>query len=205
MTAKIKPSARTHTPPKDYRRKKPDFNAPPSRQWYAVICNVNAERKAQRALDGSFMTYLPVTAKLQAVGGQKGLKAVIERPLFPRYLFVASRSPAFRFFDLAGVNGVESIVRVEGRPMPIPHSVIEAIMRRDLAGEFVEAGIESKLTLKDVGLSTGEKITVLDGPFQGLSGIINALMPQAHARVMLNIFGRMTRADLPIAQIGKVA
>ena len=205
MNGKLKPSARTHTVPKDYKRAKPDPSRPPSGVWYAVICNVNAERKALDALKHKFATYLPLEVKRQRRGGRKPVEGIVEKPLFPRYLFVASRELAFRFFDLGGVNGVESIVRCEGRPMAIPHSVIEAIMRRDLAGEFVQAGIEKDLTLEDLGLCTGESVRLLNGSFTGIVGIIQALMPKSQARVMLNILGGPVPVTMPLAELEKVA
>jgi len=198
-------SLQAHTPAKSYKRTKPTMERPPSGQWFAIITNVNSEKKAALGLRSSFLTYLPVLVKKQKVGGRRALEAVVERPLFPRYLFVASREPAFRFYDLSGVNGVESIVRIEGRPMPIPHSVIEAIMRRDAAGEFVGPGVERDLTLEDLGLSTGGEVRITDGVFKDLSCIIKAIMPHSHARVMLNIFGRETLATVPLADLERVA
>ena len=205
MGIKVKPSSRTHMPAKDYKRAKPDMTAPPSRQWFAVICNVNAEKKARNGLQGKFMTYLPVTVRKQLVGGRRGLEAIYERALFPRYLFVASREQAFRFYDLAGVNGVESIVRCEGRPMPIPHSIIEAMMRREIAGEFVAPGVEKEITLEDLGLSTGDRVTLTNGAFTGIVGIIQALMPKAQARIMLEILGGAVPVTMPVADLEKVA
>lgn len=205
MAARLKPSARTHTPPASYHRAKPDPSRPPSGHWYAVICNVNAEKKAQRGLQAAFMTYLPVTVRKQKCGGRRALEAIVERPLFPRYLFVASREPAFRFFDLSRVNGVESIVRCDGRPMPIPHAVIGSLMARDLVGEFVGPGIEADLTLEDVGLSTGANAVIKRGLSEGFECVIKALMPKAHASVMIRMFGREVEVQVPLADLEVVA
>ena len=226
MTVRKKPSSLTHHVPATYKRRKPDTSRPPSGVWYAVICNVNAEKKVrsalggnvcgeddaeqaaksvQKAVQGQFMTYLPVRAMKQKVGGRRALEAVIERPLLPRYLFVASYSPAFPFFNLRGVTGVESIVRVDGRPMPIPHAVIKSLMMRDIEGEFVAKGIESEITLEDYGLSTGSSTKINEGIFEGLSCIVKALMPHAHAQVLVNIFGRITPVSVPIADLERVA
>lgn len=217
MAPRLKPSAQSHIPPATYRRARPDPARPPSGHWYAIICNVNAEKKAQRALGAGFMTYLPVAVHKRKVGGRRSLEAIVERALFPRYLFVASREMAFRFYDLKGVNGVESIVRVDGLPMPIPHAVIGAIMAREVVGEFVEPGIETKfdkdeiqhtsayLTLEDVGLSTGSRAIVKRGLQEGFECIINALMPKNHAQVLIRMFGRDVPVNVPLADLEAVA
>lgn len=148
------------------------------------------------------MVYLPVTAKIQRTGGRQGREAVIERPLFPRYLFVASYELAFKFFNLRSVKGVESVVSCEGRPMPIPHGVIKAIMARESTGEF---DFTRPQTLEDMGLSTGDQMRMKNGAFGGIVGIIKALMPKQQAKVMLNILGKDVELNIALAELEKVA
>jgi transcription antitermination factor NusG len=221
MAITKKPSARTHTPPGDYKRARPDMAAPPSGEWFAIVANVNAERKAARALDplwgdldeddrarampSPFRVYLPMFARLSLVGGRKREKAVIQRPVFPRYVFTSSRSGAFPFFLLRGVNGVESIVRCEGRPLAIPHGIIAEIMRRDDAGAFDLTKLNQIKTLADAGYEADEMVRILLGPFEGLHAKIKAMMPGGKARVMLDIFGRQTFAEFPLAGLAKSA
>ena len=193
--------------PGEYQRARPDPTPPPSGVWYALVTNVNAERKAARALDapgGLFLVYCPMTARLTPVGARTKRTAIVERPLFPRYLFVASRCGAFPFGALRGVCGVESVVRCDGQPVAIPHGIVEAIMRRDLAGEFDGAKPARAKTLAEAGFHADEPVTVLAGAFAGLPATITALAPGHKARLLLEIFGRPTPVDAPLAKVGKV-
>jgi transcription antitermination factor NusG len=206
MAITKKPSARTHCPPGSYTRTRPDMDAPPSGEWFAVVCNPGCERKARDGLaEPLFRTYLPMTAKIEKVGGRRKLKAVVERPLFPRYLFVCSRTGALPFYFLRSVKGVESIVRSEGRPLAIPHAIIAELMRRDAAGDFDDSKQKRKKTLEDSGYSQGEIVTVLKGAFYGFEAKIQALMPGNKAKVLISIFGNPNPVILPLAELEKCA
>lgn len=198
-----KPSARTHHVPGTYKRPKPDPTQPESKVWYAVICNPNCEGRAQAGLDERvFRTYLPKRSVLVKAGGVKKEKAVIERPLFPRYLFVASQTPAMPFYKLRGVDGIESIVRIDGQALAVPHKVIKAIMEREDAGEFDNSG-EAR-TLADVGLTAGEEMRIKEGMFEGIKARIRAMMPNAQAEVLIHMFGRENVVNVDLAHLEKL-
>lgn len=198
-----KPSAKTHHVPGSYKRPRPDPTQPPSKVWYAVICNPGCEGRAMAGLDPRvFRAYAPKRAVLTRAGGVKKEKAVIERPLFPRYIFVASQGPAMPFYKLRGINGIESLVRVDGQALSIPHRVIKAIMERDDAGEFDQSGVPR--TLADVGLTFGEEMRVKEGIFEGIKARIRALMPNAHAEVLIHMFGRENVVSIDLTHLEKV-
>ena len=188
-----------------YKRAIPETEAPPSGAWYALIANPNCEHKLIRNLDQSrFRAYLPCFSKVSRVGGRRKLEAVIERPIFPRYVFACSYDREFPFFFLANTNGLESVVKIEGRPMPIPHGVIEEIMRRDIEGQF-DLRPKRLRTLADAGFSEGDRVRVGYGPFEGLEAVIRTLVAGSKARVLLEIFGRPTPMDLMLHDLEKVA
>jgi transcription antitermination factor NusG len=188
-----------------YKRATPDVEPPHSGVWYALIANPNCEHKLVRNLDASkFRAYLPCFSKVSRVGGRRKMEAVIERPIFPRYVFVASLHGEFPFFWLQNTNGLESIVKIEGRPMPIPHGVIEEIMRRDIDGKF-DLRPKRLRTLQDAGFEAGDVVRVGAGAFEGLEAKIKALVGGSKARVLLEIFGRPTPIDVPLHELEKVA
>jgi transcriptional antiterminator RfaH len=188
-----------------YKRAIPDTEAPPSGVWYALIANTNSEHKLVRNLDASlFRAYLPCFSKVSKVGGRRKMEAVIERPIFPRYVFVCSRFPAFPFFFLNQTRGLESIVKIEGRPMPIPHGVIEEIMRRDIDGKF-DLRPKRLRSLADAGFDAGDRVRVGEGPFAGFEAVIRSLVAGTKARVLLDIFGRPTPIDVALCDLEKVA
>lgn len=195
MSRQYKPSSLTHRIPSHY------FRRPESlpKVWYVIVCNVNCEKRAQTGLQQKgFVTYLPVLTKTVTLGRRKAQKAV-DRPLFTRYLFVGSLEREMPFYHLRSTNGVESIVRSDGLPMPIPGELIEDIMAREAAGEFDYT--RQPRELKDVGLEKGQAMEVVSGPFQGVTAKIRQLLPGWRAEVLIRMMGhdmpfRMDLADL---------
>jgi len=198
-----------------YERAKPDMTPPPWGVWFAVVCNPARERKALQAIEGLGMlhAYLPVFATVVKVGGRSRKEvAVVERPVFPGYLFVASKLGEFHSHWLQGLNGVERIMRgPEGRPLAIPHEIVAEIMRRDCDGRFdlrpqaARNGLAKPRDLTETGFEAGEVVSVGSGPLAGLTGTIEALASGAKLRVMLDIFGRPTPVDVDLTDLEKVA
>lgn len=191
---------------KDYARPAVDLSEPEGKVWYAVIANVNAEHQCRDNLEEICRTYLPVTASIVKGGGRRQVERVSERALFPRYVLVANRRKGmFPFFLLRGVRGVESIVRCDGLPLPIKHEVVEAIMRRQAAGDFDKIKPKRLKTLEDAGYEEGQKVRSISGPFEGLPALIRRVVGGHRAEILISIFGRPTPAIVPLAELEKVA
>jgi transcription antitermination factor NusG len=193
----------------DFQRTIPDMSpAPGSNPWYAVITNPNCEHQAADNLQEVCRPYFPRTASLVKGGGPRKLQRVSERALFPRYVFVCNHKPGmFPFFALRGVRGVESIVRVDGYPMPIPESVIAAIREREEAGEFDFATpTPPKRTMADHGLTEGQQMRIKSGPFEGWLATIEGLAKAgSEARLVIEMLGQVVRARVPVADLDRVA
>ncbi|MDB5597398.1 MAG: uncharacterized protein JWM36_4359 [Hyphomicrobiales bacterium] len=192
-----KPSSLTNRVPSHYARR-PDVMP---KVWYVVICNVNCEKRAELGLrQKGFVTYLPLLKKTVVLGRRKA-KVSVERPLFTRYLFVSSLRREMPFYHLRSTNGVESIVRSDGLPIPIPGELIEEIMAREDKGEFDST--REPRDLKEVGLTIGQSTEVVSGPFQGVKATIRKLLPGWRAEVLIRMMGhdmpfRMGLADLKV-------
>lgn len=209
MKREKKPSLRTYHVPNTYKRPVPVMDGPPSGVWYALVCNINCERRAREGLESydrgtRFMTYMPVHSVLRKMGGRRKVEQVIERPLFTRYLFVASKQAAFPFFALAKIDGVERVVKFDGRPIPIPNSIIEAIKQQDIAGAYDKSEAYPK-TLADAGLVEGQQVEVRRGRLATLEAKVRALLPEGHAEVLINILGREFVQEVPLASLVRVA
>lgn len=210
-----KVSARGRSAIWTYERRKPDGYKPPCGVWYAVVTNANAERKAQRAIGGAgaLEAYLPVFTLVQRVGGRTRKEvAVVERPVFSRYLFVAPKGAAFHSHCLAGVSGVESIVRgPDGRPAAIPHEIIADLMARDARGDFdlrpqaAREGVAKPHSLTETGFEAGEVVRVGSGPLEGLTGKIKGLAGGSKLRILMDIFGRPAPVDIDVTLLEPAA
>lgn len=81
------------------------------------------------------------------------------------------------------------------KPMPLGHSEVERIFRR---------AQEQEPVLK-FNLATGDKITVLSGPFKEFEGeIVEVSAERSKLKALLSIFGRETPVELEVTQVQKL-
>ena len=84
-----------------------------------------------------------------------------------------------------------------GDPVPMRQSEVNRILGR--VDELAEAGEE--LTIPFV---VGETVKVIDGPFSGFNGTIEAINEEKKKlQVMVRIFGRKTPLELSFLQVEK--
>lgn len=107
--------------------------------------------------------------------------------LFPSYLF-ARFSLRSQLAQVRGVNGVASVVQFGQQAPSIPDEVIADL--RAMTGE-------SETIVQDQTIAPGEQIVVAAGPFQGLLGLVQQILPATErVRVLLEILGRTTEVEL---------
>jgi len=96
--------------------------------WYVVYTHANAEAKARsHLLRQGFATMLP-TYRCWRSHARK--REVVERPLFPRYLFVALDVLEQRWRPILSTVGVCELVRHGNAPTPMPSGLAEEIDAR---------------------------------------------------------------------------
>jgi transcription antitermination factor NusG len=130
-----------------------------SQEWFAVRTLSCREKQVSRHFGHQTIEhFLPVTRNRRR--WKNGCTVVVERPLFPGYLFV--HIPRAERVRVLGVPGVHSIVGTGKSPIALPNCEIEALRRgADL------------LNLEPCPyLNVGERATVLRGPLEGMSGIV---------------------------------
>src|SRR6478735_11901 len=123
-------------------------------RWYLVHTQPNSERRAQLHLGAQgFATHFPTIQK--TVRHARQLRAV-RAPLFPRYVFIILDLDRDRWLSVRSTVGVSSLFTCEGRPVPVPEGVVEALIRHT---------DEANLTLFDSNLLVGQTVRILSGPF----------------------------------------
>lgn len=113
-------------------------------------------------------------------------------PLFPGYLF-AFFPLRLELDKVRYTSGVKHVVQFGDRFPVVPVSVIDDI-RRSMGGEE---------TIEHVpGFVPGEEVQVIDGPFRGLSVVIQRVTSGAQrVRVLFEFLGRLTSMEVGASQI----
>jgi transcriptional antiterminator NusG len=83
------------------------------------------------------------------------------------------------------------------KPSPVSESEVKRILGQ------IEEGVERAVPA--VTFEIGEKVKVMDGPFQSFEGLVEEVdMEKARVKVAVSIFGRATPVELEYAQVEKV-
>jgi transcription elongation factor/antiterminator RfaH len=155
-----------------------DLTLEGNERWFLAHTLARSELRAQLHLGTQgFRTYLP--QRLKTVHHARQLRTV-QGPLFPRYLFVILDLERDRWRAVQSTVGVASLVSCDGRPVGVPAGTVESLIERT---------DESNLTRLDAGLTEGQSVRILCGPFANFVGVLERLDGNERVRVLLEIMG----------------
>ena len=147
-------------------------------RWFLVHTQPKSERKAELHLRAQGLrTHFPTIQK--TVRHARQFRAV-RAPLFPRYVFIILDLDRDRWLSVRSTVGVSSLFTCEGRPVPVPEGVVEALIRHT---------DEANLTLFDSNLLVGQTVQILSGPFVDFVGTVERLDDAGRIRVLLDMMG----------------
>lgn len=165
----------------------PDGN----RQWYALRVQPSREMVAEvLLLRAGHIAVCPVEMVERKLNRYKQIKAEFPRPLLTSMVLVGFDG-APPWYHLFRIKLVLAVIGSGGLPRVIPHKAVRRMMR--LSGGA--AGVR----LPDFVPRAGARATVSDGPFSGLSGVVEECTNR-RARVLLELDGVAAQAaiDVPI-------
>ena len=161
-------------------------------RWYVVYTHANSETKARGHLLRQGFTIMLPTYRCWRSHARR--REVVERPLFPRYLFVALDMLEHRWRPILSTVGVCDLVRHGNAPTPMPSGLAEEIGDRAACGAF------DRLSPLD-GLRQGDVVRIMEGPFTDLIGRFAGLADKDRVFVLLDLLGRQVRATLSHAAV----
>lgn len=138
------------------------------KRWYVAYTTANGERLAKEDLEAlGFRAFLPMQRVWHRPARHRRdrRRKLVERPLFPRYLFV-QLGHLWHDFDaaLASKRVLALLTDAYQRPVAVPDSVVDGMLGEIERGRF-DAAIEHARRL--VAL-VGRDVELADGPFKGL-------------------------------------
>ena len=147
-------------------------------RWFLVYTQPKSEIRAEMHLKAQgFRPYLPQLQK--TIRHARQLKT-IWAPLFPRYIFLILDLERDRFLSVRSTVGVSSVFSCENRPVPVPEGIVEALVARKNEGG---------LALFHAGLTRGQTVRIVSGPFADFVGTIERLDGAGRVRILLNMMG----------------
>lgn len=117
-----------------------------------------------------------------------GTWKVLERKLFPGYVFLVTDQIENLFFFLKKINGLTKLIGTGDEVIPLKEDEVDFILR---------FGGEDHLVGMSEGVIEGEKVIVTSGPLVGQEGLIKKIdRHKRKAWLELEMFGRMQKVEV---------
>ncbi len=174
------------------------------RKWYVVRAISGKEKKVKEYLENEInrlnlqeyiAQILIPTEKVYQI--RKGKKISKERNYFPGYVLIEAELTGEIPHIIKNIPDVLGFLGTRGKPEPVRPAEVKRILGK--VDELAEQGEEV-----NIPFIVGETVTVIDGPFNSFSGVIEEIDEEKKKlRVMVKIFGRKTPLELGFMQVEK--
>lgn len=163
-------------------------------RWYLVQTKVGLEQRAKANLERQdFGVFLPSIVRTVRHARQTQTKLV---PLFPGYLFVTFDANVASWGVIDGTSGVVRLVKANGKPLPVPHGIVESLSARNTG---------HGLDLAKGRLAQGTTVRVLDGPFAEQLGKVERLSGPERVRILLRWMGSEIPVEVKTSRVAPLS
>jgi transcription termination/antitermination protein NusG len=174
------------------------------KKWYVVRAISGNEKKVKLYLESEIsrlhmqdyisQILIPTEKFYQVRNGKKVSK---ERNYLPGYVLIEAILVGEVQHTIKNVPGVLGFLGSKNEPIPLRQSEVNRILGK--VDELSEQGTELSIPY-----IVGETVTVIDGPFNSFSGVIEEINEEKRKlKVMVKIFGRKTPLELGFMQVSK--
>jgi transcriptional antiterminator NusG len=177
-------------------------------RWFVVHTYAGYENKVKqnlasrvRSMNVEEQIFEVVIPMEDVIEFKAGRKVVVQRKLFPGYLYVRMDLDDDSWYVVRNTPGVTGFVGNGARPTPLSRKEVEGVLG---TGGTVEPGQEKKARPR-LEFEVGEQVRVTTGPFADFNGAISDIdVARSKLTVLVNIFGRETPVELELGQVAKL-
>lgn len=164
--------------------------------WYTVHTKPRQEHTAEEHLHRQgFPVYLP---RIQVTCRRQGRWRNFIEPLFPRYLFIQADPEIENLAPVRSTRGVSGLVRFGTQLIPVPDIFLATIRAK--------ADPDTGVLIPDSPqFRTGDRVTILSGPFAQLEGIFQCEQGESRAQVLLECLGSLSTITLSRHNLSRVS
>ncbi len=169
------------------------------RAWYVIHCYSGNEDKVRHnilqrieSMSMDNLIFDVVVPTEDEVNIKNGERQTVEKKVFPGYILVYMVLTEESWYMVRNTPGVTGFVGMGNDPTALQPEEVARILKR----------MESESPRINVTFRTGERVRIVDGPFEDFYGKVSEIdMERATVRVMVNFFGRETPVELDFLQV----
>ena len=173
--------------------------------WYVVNTYSGHESKVKEKIeariesmgmqDSVFRVIIPETTEVEVKNGVKKEKV---KKMFPGYVLVEMIMSDEAWLMIRNTPGVTGFIGSSGKgakPTPLLPQEIDRIL----------ASMGMSRVNAEKELNVGDKVSIIDGPFNGMSGTIeNIDLENNRLNIVIDLFGQETTVDVEMYQVSKM-
>lgn len=175
-----------------------------TKKWYVVRAISGNEKKVKQYLESEIVNQNLQEFISQVLIPQEkvymirnGKKVSKERNYFPGYVLIEANLTGEVPHIIRNIPGVLGFLGAKGEAHPLRPAEVKRIL-----GKFDELSEQGEEV--NIPFIVGETVTVIDGPFNSFSGVIEEINEEKKKlKVMVKIFGRKTPLELSFMQVQK--
>jgi transcriptional antiterminator NusG len=172
-----------------------------NRLWYVVHCYSGYENKVRHAIEQRIETmgmqskiFDVVVPTEEEIEVRDGKRRTVERRVFPGYILVQMIMDEDSWYVVRNTPGVTGFVGMGNTPTPLRPEEVSQIVKR----------MESEAPKIKVSFKEGQKVRIIDGPFNDFIGTVAEIdMEKGKVRALVSFFGRETPIELDFLQVEK--
>lgn len=171
--------------------------------WYVVNTYSGHEEKVKEKLeartnsmgfqDNIFRVIIPEETVYETK--KDGTKVEKKKKMFPGYILVEMVMSDEAWYIVRNTPGVTGFIGSSGKgakPTPLPPQEIDRVL--------INMGL-SRMDA-EAELSIGTKVSIVDGPFKGMDGSVNAIDKENNKlTVLIDLFGQETPVEVELFQV----
>jgi len=171
--------------------------------WYVVNTYSGHEEKVKEKLeartnsmgfqDNIFRVIIPEETVIETK--KDGTKVEKKKKMFPGYILVEMVMSDEAWYIVRNTPGVTGFIGSSGKgakPTPLPPQEIDRVL--------INMGL-SRMDA-EAELSIGTKVSIIDGPFKGMDGSVNAIDKENNKlTVLIDLFGQETPVEVELFQV----
>lgn len=159
-------------------------------KWFLLKTKARQEKRAMENLQRQHVECYCPEVLVEKIF--RGKKSQIIEILFPSYLFVNFRNPGSSIHSVKNTRGVQSFVSFGGTPARVPFALIQELREKTKPSE--------KLLISNLP-KRGDKLKVIDGPFNGMNVIFSRPNGDERAEVLINIMNQQVKAFIQYSRL----
>jgi transcriptional antiterminator RfaH len=156
------------------------------KSWYLIQTKPRSEQLAKENLERQgYDTYLPL---ILGRARKRGKTIKLIQPMFPRYLFIHLSDQTDDWGPIRSTLGVSTLVRFGMIPAKVPEILISRLKQNENSIGIHE--LPSKV------LSPGDKLLIVEGPFEGYEATLFSQKSNDRVIVLLKIAENFVKVKL---------